>query len=165
MIRLTRSARLRPTLIATAAMVLAVAPSAGAEAPSKTSFKTAKVTITRSEVPGLGMQDVLTDKAGYAMYFFSEDKPAKRRSSRCYGGCAKDWPPLLTKSKPKALGDARQGLLGITRRRDGSKQVTYRNRPVYYYVHEFDPGFVSCHDVFLNGGDWYAVKPNGRRLP
>ena len=30
----------------------------------------------------------------------------------------------------------------------------------YYYAHE-EPGEVKCHDVFLNGGNWYVVQPNG----
>ena len=31
-----------------------------------------------------------------------------------------------------------------------------------YCWHE-GPGEVKCHDVFLNGGNWYVVKPNGER--
>lgn len=149
---------------AAAVMLAASATSEAFASPSKTSFARAKVTITASQIYGAGSREVLTDKAGYAQYIFSEDRPRKKRSSRCYGECARDWPPLLTRRKPRALGDAKQRLLGVTKRRDGTKQVTYRNRPVYYYVHEAGPKLVSCHDVFLNGGYWYAVKANGKRL-
>jgi predicted lipoprotein with Yx(FWY)xxD motif len=55
-------------------------------------------------------------------------------------------------------------LIGITQRRDGSTQVTYGGHPLYYYVNE-GPGEVLCHDVFLNGGNWYVVQPDGDRAP
>lgn len=161
----TMRARWAVGLVLATSLVVVLAPLGEAAPPSTTAFKRAKVTVTRSEVPGSGMKQVLTDKAGYALYVFSSDEPGEKRSSRCYGKCARDWPPLLTKKAPVALGAAKQKKLGVTKRRDGTKQVTYANRPVYYYVHEPDPGFVGCHDVFLNGGFWYAVKASGKRLP
>ena len=36
--------------------------------------------------------------------------------------------------------------------------------PLYFYAHE-GPGEVLCHDVFLNGGLWLAVGPDGEPLP
>lgn len=152
-------------LMVGASLVVVSGPPAEAAPPSTTAFQRAKVTVTPSEVPGSGMRRVLTDKAGYALYVFDKDKPARKRSSRCYRKCAKDWPPLLTKKAPKALGAAKQQKLGVTKRRDGTKQVTYADRPVYYYAHEPDPAFVGCHDVFLNGGFWYAIRASGKRLP
>lgn len=53
-------------------------------------------------------------------------------------------------------------LLGTTTRRDGRVQVTYGGHRLYYYAHE-DSGEMECHDVFLNGGYWYAVAPSGDR--
>lgn len=135
------------------------APASTAE-PSKTSFKRAKLRVVKTN-----LGKVVTDNAGYAQYIFSRDRPKRKRSSRCYGQCARDWPPLLTVRKPKARGAAKQRLIGTTKRRDGTKQVTYRGRPLYYYAHEPRPAFVGCHDVFLNGGDWYAIRANGKRLP
>lgn len=92
-----------------------------------------------------------------AIYVFDRDKNGK---SRCYGSCAKAWPPVLTRGKPKAVRGARQDLLGTTKRRGGATQVTYRGRPLYYYLHE-GPGQVLCHNISLNGGYWKVVKPNG----
>ena len=43
---------------------------------------------------------------------------------------------------------------------DGSTQVTYDGRPLYYYVD--DPrGQILCHGVEEFGGVWLAVQPDG----
>jgi predicted lipoprotein with Yx(FWY)xxD motif len=96
-----------------------------------------------------------------AIYIFERDT---KNRSRCYGGCAKAWPPVLTKAKPVAGRRVRRSLLGTTRRRNGKKQVTYAGKPLYYYAHE-GPRQVLCHDVFLNGGYWWVIGPNGKRRP
>jgi predicted lipoprotein with Yx(FWY)xxD motif len=96
-----------------------------------------------------------------AIYVFQRDG---RNLSRCYGACARAWPPVYTTGRPVAGRGVRSALLGTTRRRDGRRQVTYRGRPLYYYAHE-GPGEVRCHNVFLNGGLWWVVGPDGRRRP
>ena len=58
------------------------------------------------------------------------------------------------------MARANAGLLGTTQRSDGAVQVTYAGHPLYFYANE-DPGEVLCHDVFLNGGTWYVVTPEG----
>lgn len=94
-----------------------------------------------------------------AVYIFQRDSGGR---SSCYGSCARAWPPVYTRSRPVARGGVRQSLLGTTRRRDGRLQVTYAGRPLYYYVNE-GPGEVLCHDVYLNGGLWWVIGPNGKR--
>ncbi len=96
-----------------------------------------------------------------AIYIFERDEPDK---SHCYRECARDWPPVLTEGKPVAGDGVRQRLLGRTTRRNGRKQVTYDGKPLYYYAHE-GPDEVLCHDVFLNGGYWWAVGRDGNRRP
>lgn len=96
-----------------------------------------------------------------AVYIFQRDR---RDLSRCYGECAREWPPVYTKGKPRARRGIRRSLLGTTRRRDGRLQVTYNDRPLYYYAHE-GPGQVECHNVNLNGGLWWVIGPNGKRRP
>jgi predicted lipoprotein with Yx(FWY)xxD motif len=56
-----------------------------------------------------------------AIYVFQRDR---RNRSRCYGECARDWPPVDTEGKPRAPRGARSSLLGTIRRRDGRLQVT-----------------------------------------
>jgi predicted lipoprotein with Yx(FWY)xxD motif len=96
-----------------------------------------------------------------AVYVFQRDR---RDVSRCYGACARAWPPVYASGRPVAGRGVRKDLLGTTRRRDGRRQVTYRGRPLYYYAHE-GRGQVLCHNVNLNGGLWWVVGSNGRRRP
>ena len=96
-----------------------------------------------------------------AIYVFENDSRGK---SNCYGACARAWPPVLTKGRPRAGKGVRKRLLGTARRRNGRRQVTYAGKPLYYYAHE-GPGEVRCHDVNLNGGYWWVVGPDGRRRP
>ena len=92
-----------------------------------------------------------------AIYYI--DKETGERPE-CYGDCAVAWPPVLTEGEPVAEGEAEAKLLGTTERDDGSTQVTYDGRPLYYYVD--DPaGQILCHDVIEFGGTWLAVQPSG----
>ena len=104
---------------------------------------------------------ILADGRGKAFYYFDKERT---RRSRCYGACAKAWPPVLTSGRPVAGRGARARWLGVTRRRSGSLQVTYRGRPLYYYVHDA-PGRVLCHDVEEFGGLWLVVRPDGTPVP
>jgi len=103
---------------------------------------------------------VVADRRGEALYLFGKDK---RGRSRCYGACARAWPPLLTKGRPRAGKGIAQRLLGTTRRRGGKRQVTYRGRPLYYYVHDA-PGRILCQNVREFGGLWLLVEPSGRAV-
>jgi predicted lipoprotein with Yx(FWY)xxD motif len=105
--------------------------------------------------------EMLFDSDNRAIYIFDNDPTGK---SVCYGDCAEAWPPVLTDGEPVARGGVRAGLLGTTRRRDGKRQVTYAGKPLYLYAHE-RPGEVRCHDVFLNGGYWWVIGPDGKRRP
>ncbi len=71
---------------------------------------------------------------------------------------------MLTDGTPQAGGAADAVLLVTTRRTDGSVQVTYADHPLYFYENE-GPGEVLCHNVFLNGGRWYVVTPEGSSGP
>lgn len=116
---------------------------------------------TKITVRGSEFGRMLWGPERQAIYVFENDVA---RRSRCYGACARAWPPVLTRGRPVAGRGVRERLLGTTRRRNGRRQVTYAGRPLYYYAHE-GRGEVLCHDVFLNGGYWWVVGPDGRRRP
>lgn len=40
----------------------------------------------------------------------------------------------------------------------------FGDHPLYFYAHE-GRREVKCHDVFLNGGNWYVVRPGGDAAP
>ncbi len=100
---------------------------------------------------------VVADGKGEAFYLF--DKENSKRS-QCYGACARAWPPVLTKGRPRAGKGVNQRLLGVTRRKNGKFQVTYKNHPLYYYVDD-RPGLILCQNVAEFGGLWLVVKPDG----
>jgi predicted lipoprotein with Yx(FWY)xxD motif len=101
--------------------------------------------------------EALFDSDQRAIYYFDKETSEQ---SECYDACAEAWPPVLTEGEPQAGGGADARLLGTTERDDGTTQVTYDGRPLYYYVD--DPaGQIACHNVSEFGGLWLAVQPNG----
>lgn len=100
---------------------------------------------------------MLFDESGQAIYLF--DRETSQRP-RCYRGCAEAWPPVFTKGEPQADGRVESSLLGTTRRKDGSLQVTYAGHPLYFYAHEGEHE-VLCHNVDEFGGLWLVVQPDG----
>jgi predicted lipoprotein with Yx(FWY)xxD motif len=106
--------------------------------------------------PKLGK--VIVDSEGMTMYDFHKDKGT---TSSCYGACAEAWPPLLTEGAPKAMGGAEASLLGVTKRKDGTEQVTYNGHPLYGFVEDQKPGETNGNDVSGFGAEWYALMPNG----
>ena len=95
---------------------------------------------------------------GKVVYVFGADHGSV---SRCYGVCASAWPPLLTKGAPVAGTGVEAKLLGTTKRKSGSVQVTYNGHPLYYYSAD-KVGKVMCQHANMHGGLWLIIKPNGQ---
>jgi len=104
---------------------------------------------------------VLFDGSGQAIYTFDAERTSE---PACYDNCASSWPPVLTTGRPAARDGVDAGLLGVTSRRDGSTQVTYRGKPLYFYAHE-GKHVVLCHNVREFGGLWLAVTKAGTPAP
>jgi predicted lipoprotein with Yx(FWY)xxD motif len=104
---------------------------------------------------------IIVDKKGRTLYLFEKDK---NRRSACYGQCATYWPPLLTQGKPVARGSARQSLLGMTRRANGSQQVTYAGHPLYRFVQDRKPGQTNGEGSQAFGAGWDALSPAGKKI-
>ncbi len=101
---------------------------------------------------------MLFDSRKQAIYIFENDR---RGRTVCYGDCARAWPPLRAAGGIASGRGVKSRLLGRTTRRDGTEQVTYGGRPIYFYVN--DPrGEVLCQDVAEYGGTWFAVRRSGR---
>jgi predicted lipoprotein with Yx(FWY)xxD motif len=143
----------RPAAMPTAEPMAATVPPAVEQEPERPAARGRTVRLVDSQ-----FGKIVGDRRGQAFYFFDKETS---RTSRCYGACARAWPPVLTKGRPVAGKGARARLLGTTRRRGGKLQVTYRDRPLYYYVDD-SPGVVLCHNVPEFGGLWQVVAPNGR---
>lgn len=118
-------------------------------------------TVTTGSVGNLGT--VLVDGKGITLYMFEPDHGTNR--SVCYGLCAQQWPPLLLPkgvTKPRAAGGANPSLLGVTRRRDGSLQVTYKGWPLYLFRYDSKPGQATGQALNNLGGLWYVMNAAGK---
>jgi predicted lipoprotein with Yx(FWY)xxD motif len=135
------------------AVSLAVAALVGA-APTAAQAPRATVTVKSSS-----FGRILFDGRGFVLYGFTRDPRSK---SACRGACARAWPPYLVKSSPHAGAGVVARLLGTARRANGSLQVTYAGRPLYYYVGDRKPGQIRCQNVTEFGGVWRVVRPTGR---
>ena len=102
---------------------------------------------------------IVVDSRSHTLYLFRKDT---RGRSACSGACARNWPPLLTKGKPKAGTGARSSLLGTTRRADGTTQVTYNRHPLYTFVLDHGKrGSTNGQGLTAFGGRWYVVAAEG----
>jgi len=104
---------------------------------------------------------IVVDSRGRTLYLFEKDK---NRRSACYGQCATYWPPLLTHGKPMARGGARQSLLGMIRRANGSQQVTYAGHPLYRFVQDRKPGQTNGEGSQAFGAGWEVLSPAGKKI-
>jgi predicted lipoprotein with Yx(FWY)xxD motif len=101
----------------------------------------------------------LFDGRGFVLYAFTKDARGK---STCSGACAAAWPPYVVKQQARAGAGVTASLLGTARRADGSLQVSYAGRPLYYYVGDRSPGQILCQNVREYAGLWLLVRANGR---
>jgi predicted lipoprotein with Yx(FWY)xxD motif len=134
-------------LIALVVAAVAAAPMSGSGATTPT------LTVRNSDYGR-----IVFDGNGRALYAFTRDA---RGRSACSGACAAAWPPYITRGSLRAAAGVQKGLLGTIRRADGSRQVTYAGRPLYYYVGDRKPGQVLCQNVREFGGLWLVVRPAG----
>jgi predicted lipoprotein with Yx(FWY)xxD motif len=140
---------MRFSLFIAAAMAAIAVGSAGA-------MPSAAPTITvRSSAYG----KILFDGNGRALYAFTRDRRGGK--STCYGACATAWPPYVVRGRLAAGVGTKRSLLGTVKRRNGSRQVTYGGRPLYYYVHD-GRGEVRCQNVNEFGGLWLVVRASGK---
>lgn len=95
------------------------------------------------------------------VYMFEGDHGS---TSSCSGTCAQVWPPVTTAAAATTSGAAVASDLGTTTRSDGTKQVTYKGHPLYFYVKDKDDGDAYGQNVNGFGADWYVLKPSGVKV-
>ena len=104
---------------------------------------------------------VLVDARGRTLYLFEKDK---RGVSACYGACATYWPPLLSPAKARPGSGVRASLLGVTRRANGKRQVTYAGHPLYTYAGDTKAGQTAGEGLKNFGASWDVVSASGRAV-
>ncbi len=108
-----------------------------------------------------GVGPILTDGAGHALYMFPPDA---RSRVTCTGPCAGTWPTLTIArgAHPRAAGRARADLLGVVPDpTTGAQTVTYAGNPLYRYAGDVTASTANGQGIFLNGGPWYLLSPEG----
>ena len=143
-----------PVVTATPAATATPAPSASASAvPSSITV----MTTTGS------LGEYLVDSQGMSLYVFLADTQGQ---SNCSGSCAQAWPPFTVPSgmSVQGSGDVQNSMLGTIQRSDGSTQVTYAGRPLYYFSGDTAAGMTNGEGLNQFGALWYLVKPDGTDL-
>jgi predicted lipoprotein with Yx(FWY)xxD motif len=136
-----------PAVVAVAVLVTGCGGSSGSgDAAGPATVKTKKVS---------GYGTVLVDASGRSLYMSTADTATR---SKCSGSCTKTWHPLIVTGTPTAGEDAKESLLSVLVRPDGSRQVTYDGLPLYTFV---GTGPAAGAGVTGEGGTWYLVSPKG----
>lgn len=104
----------------------------------------------------IGSATVLTDAQGFTLYWFVPDTST---TSKCYGECAKFWPP---QKGPATAGSGVTGTLGTITRTDGSIQATWNGHPLYTFKEDTKPGEALGNGKNLSGGVWHEVTLTGK---
>lgn len=102
------------------------------------------------------------------LYVFQPDERATaghNKLSTCYGGCASVWPPVLAPQLPAVSGQANATLVGMTTRKDGTKQVTYGGLPLYYYAADTKAGQATGNHLKDGFGLWTGLLATGKLAP
>jgi predicted lipoprotein with Yx(FWY)xxD motif len=83
---------------------------------------------------------------------------SNKKGQACQMYCALLWPPVLTSGRPEAGPGVDQHALGVVVRPDGTRQVTYKGKPLYLFIKDaYIPGITGTQSI--NGAG--AVTPWG----
>ncbi len=100
--------------------------------------------------PAMARGDILVGAKGMTLYTFDRDV-ADSGKSVCNGQCAVNWPPLRAGMDARDSGDWK-----VIARDDGSKQWSYKGKPLYYWIKDQNPGD-QTGDGF--NAVWHVAKP------
>jgi predicted lipoprotein with Yx(FWY)xxD motif len=147
--------------LATAACGNAAYSSHGSSTPAAGGGSAAPANTAAADVGQSSLGKIIVDSQGHTLYLFAKDKG---NMSTCYGACATYWPPALTSGSPAAGAGANASLLGVTKRTDGSTQLTYAGHPLYRYIADTQPGQIAGQGANTFGALWWAVAPSGAKI-
>lgn len=140
------------SLAATGCSSAASTPSPSA--PGTTSGTGSTTTLSEASTQAVGT--FLTGENGLTLYVFTTDGSDM---SSCTADCATTWPPLTVTSGVMIQGPADAALgFGTITRDDGSTQVTYNHRPLYYYSGDSQAGDTNGQGV---DGTWFVASVDG----
>ena len=137
----------------------ATSSSASATPPSAAGSNRTSTTVALRQLPGVG--SVLVDNTGKALYANNLEANGKILCNDA--ACNAFWTPLTLHAGPPTA-PAGAGKLGVTKRPDGSTQVTANGKPLYTFS-EDSPGKANGNgfqDQFAGHNfTWNVVLANG----
>jgi predicted lipoprotein with Yx(FWY)xxD motif len=92
------------------------------------------------------------------VYSYSKDSSS---TSACTGSCAVAWPPVLTDGSPGVESPLAASKVGTLRRADGTEQVTYDGKPLYFYSLETPTKVVADDGLAFVAGNGSGLKVGG----
>jgi predicted lipoprotein with Yx(FWY)xxD motif len=99
----------------------------------------------------------LTGKDGLTIYYFAADTVPG--VSVCEGDCLAAWPPVtVPPGNSVAAGEGVSGVIGLISGTDGSTQVTYDGRPLYYWQGDTEAGQTTGQGV---NDVWWVADVSG----
>lgn len=131
----------------------AEAPAAAVEGSEPSSVSAgSQYTVRTADHPDLGT--IVVDGEGFTLYTFKGDD---LNSSSCAGECAVTWPPLPAPPDGPRVSIALISIayVGTITREDGTSQVVYEGKPLYYYYNDKNPGDVRGQGI---DGQWSVVS-------
>ncbi len=137
-------------IVLTAACGGATGAGSGNNAPTvaaATASPTPQPTVTTSDSSLGKILIAATNKM--TLYTYGKDTAD---TSNCYDACATNWPPFTVTDTPVGAGIT--GKLGTATRKDGTKQLTWNSKPLYFYVKDTKPGDTLGQNV---GQVWFVV--------
>lgn len=102
--------------------------------------------------------EILVGNEGMTLYIFMIDGP---NQSNCDAACLALWPPLITGGSPILGEGIDANLVGSAEKDDGALIVTYKQMPLYFWVHDREPGDTTGQGV---EGVWFVVSPQGNPI-
>ena len=119
-----------------------------------------------SPAPAVALQKtalgtILVDSRGRTLYLFEKDRNGV---SMCNSSCLAYWPALTSQHAPVAGKGVQQSLLGLSRARNGVRQVTYAGHPLYTFVGDKKAGQTTGEGLNNFGAEWYALGVSGQKV-
>ncbi|WP_406384690.1 hypothetical protein [Streptomyces sp. NBC_01618] len=156
----TRVASAAAIMLAVAALATACSSGGGstttaASAPASSDAAGAAGAVSTSSSPTLGT--IIVNEAGHTLYAFEKDTTSPPVSN-CYADCAAKWPVVPATTNVKGIDSS---LLGSVTRKDGTKQLTIKDHPVYLFAGDQAAGDTNGQAL---KGVWHALTPQGAEI-
>ena len=144
--------------LATALLVAACGGTAATTSPTPTASPspTPAPTIVAKVATDAKLGKIVVDSAtGKTLYLWAKDTD---ENSQCYDQCATFWPPLITQAKTVAANGVTTGKFGVSTRKDGTQQVTFNSRPLYFFARDVAPGDTNGQGSTGFGAVWTVIQ-------